>query len=72
MSEGLSPLTPGWYRESRDVVLWPYWYSVGSHLYILCFIFFTGCGPLTLGWYSVDSHLFPIYQFTGSYILLVI
>jgi hypothetical protein len=44
-------------------------YSVGSHLYILCFVIFTGCGSLTLGWYSVGSHLFPICQFTGSYIL---
>jgi hypothetical protein len=23
MSEGLSPLAPGWYRESRDTVLLP-------------------------------------------------
>jgi hypothetical protein len=23
LSEGLSPLAPGWYRESRDAVRWP-------------------------------------------------
>jgi hypothetical protein len=47
-------------------------YSVGSHLYILHFVIFTGCGHLTLGWYNVGSHLFPICQFTSSYILLAI
>jgi hypothetical protein len=46
----------------------PSGYSVGSHLYIFCFVIFMGCGPLTLGWYSVGSHLFSICQFTGSYI----
>jgi hypothetical protein len=50
----------------------PSGYSVGSHLYIFYFVIFTGCGPLTLGWYSVGSHLFPICQFTGSYLLLAI
>jgi hypothetical protein len=23
LSEGLSPLAPGWYRESRDAIRWP-------------------------------------------------
>jgi hypothetical protein len=47
-------------------------YSVGSYLHVFYFIIFTGCSPLTLGGYSVDSHLFPICQFTGSYLLLAI
>jgi hypothetical protein len=59
MSEGFSPLAPGWY-------------SVGSHLFIFYFVIFTGCGPLTIDWYSVDSHLFSICQFTGSYLILTI
>jgi hypothetical protein len=50
----------------------PSGYSVSSHLYIFCFVIFMGCGPLTLGWYSVGSHLFSIYQFMVSYLLLVI
>jgi hypothetical protein len=47
-------------------------YSVGSNLYIFHFVIFTGCSPLTLGWYSIGFHLFPICQFTGSYILSTI
>jgi hypothetical protein len=35
-------------------------YSVGSHLLIFRFDFFTRCGPLALGWYSVGSHLVSI------------
>jgi hypothetical protein len=72
MSEGFSPLA---LVGTEKIGMWSSGlsgYSVGSHLYILCFVIFTRCGPLTPGWYSVGFHLFPICQFTGSYILLAI
>jgi hypothetical protein len=42
MSEGFSPLAPGWYRESRELSFGPWLVQRVSHLYYIIFWYFTG------------------------------
>jgi hypothetical protein len=58
MSEGFSPLTPSWYRESREISFGPWLVQRGSNLLLYSFCHFTG------------SYLFlAIWQLKSYYIM---